>query len=168
MAGLRSTCAENRSLRSVWHVFIDETWIKTNMAPLPGWGTKGQRLIAKAPHGHWKTLTFVAALRCNRIEAPLVFDGPINGRSFAAYIKQALVPTLHPGDVVIFDNLGSHKGAAIRAMCARREPGCCFFRPTALISTPSNKSSPSSNTSCETWGTPGPTARPTTMVDGDG
>jgi hypothetical protein len=58
-------------------VFIDKTWMKTNMAPLRGWGPKGQRLIAKTPHGHWKTLTFVAALRCDRIEAPLVFDGPL-------------------------------------------------------------------------------------------
>lgn len=110
-------------------VFIDETWIKTNMAPLRGWGPKGQRLIAKAPHGHWKTLTFVAALRCNRIEAPLVFDGPINGRSFAAYVEQALVPTLHPGDVVILDNLGSHKGAAIRAMVRKRGARLLFLPP---------------------------------------
>lgn len=66
------------------------------------------------PHGRWRTLTFLAALRVNRIDAPCVIDGPINGRSFLAYIEQVLVPTLKPGDVVIMDNLGSHKGKAVR------------------------------------------------------
>jgi transposase len=95
-------------------VFIDETWAKTNMAPLCGWCTRGRRLIAKVPHGHWKTSTFVTALRCDRIDAPCVIDGPINGESFLAYVEQFLVPTLAPGDIVIMDNLGSHKGRAIR------------------------------------------------------
>jgi transposase len=67
-------------------------------------------LQARVPHGHWKTLTLIAALRCDRIDAPCVFDGPINGRSFTAYVEQFLVPTLAPGDIVIMDNLGSHKG----------------------------------------------------------
>ena len=75
---------------------------------------RGQRLHAKVPHGHWKTLTFLAALRHDRIDAPAVFDGPINGRSFLAYVEQVLVPTLRPRDIVILDNLGSHKGEAIR------------------------------------------------------
>ena len=79
-----------------------------------GWAPKGQRLRAKVPHGHWRTLTFLAALRHDRIDAPLVLDGPINGRSFLAYVEQFLVPTLRPGDIVIMDNLGSHKGAAVR------------------------------------------------------
>jgi transposase len=74
----------------------------------------GDRLVAKVPHGRWHTLTFLAALRLDRIEAPCVFDGPINGRSFLAYVEQMLVPTLQPGDVVIMDNLGSHKRQAIR------------------------------------------------------
>ena len=104
-------------------VFIDETWAKTNMAPLRGWCARGRRLAAKVPHGHWKTLTFMAALRCDRIDAPCVFDGPINAASFAAYVDQVLVPALKPGDVVILDNLGSHKGktvrAAVRAVGAR-------------------------------------------------
>jgi transposase len=95
-------------------VFIDETWAKTNMAPLRGWCTRGRRLIAKVPHGHWQTLTFLAALRCDRIDAPCVIDGPINGESFRAYVEQILLPTLAPGDIVIMDNLGSHKGRAIR------------------------------------------------------
>ncbi len=95
-------------------VFIDETWAKTNMAPLRGWGPRGQRLIAKAPHGKWRTLTFLAALRHDRIDAPCVIDGPINGTSFAAWVEQFLVPTLRPGDVVVMDNLGSHKRPSIR------------------------------------------------------
>ena len=95
-------------------VFIDETWAKTNMAPLRGWCSRGRRLVAKVPHGHWKTLTFVAALRCDRIDAPCVIDGPINGESFRAYVEQILLPTLAPGDIVIMDNLGSHKGRAVR------------------------------------------------------
>jgi putative transposase len=81
-----------------------------------GWGPRGQRLRGQAPHGHWQTLTFLAALRHDRIEAPCVLDGPINGESFKAYIEQFLVPTLKPGDIVIMDNLGSHKSAALRRM----------------------------------------------------
>jgi transposase len=95
-------------------VFIDETWIKTNMAPLRGWAPRGRRLKAFVPFGHWKTLTFVAALRCDRIEAPFVLDGPINGVAFQQYVVDVLVPTLTPGDIVVLDNLGSHKGAAVR------------------------------------------------------
>jgi transposase len=95
-------------------VFIDETWVKTNMAPLRGWGPRGQRLEALVPHGHWKTLTFIAALRRDRIDAPWVIDGPINGGLFRAYVEQVLAPTLAKGDVVILDNLGSHKGKAAR------------------------------------------------------
>ena len=75
---------------------------------------RGQRLVAKVPHGRWRTLTFLAALRADRIDAPCVLDGPINGRSFLAYVEQFLVPTLRPGDIVIIDNLGSHKGKAVR------------------------------------------------------
>lgn len=95
-------------------VFIDETWTKTNMAPLRGWAPRGQRLRAKVPHGRWKTLTFVAALRHDRIEAPWVLDGPIDGMSFRAYIENVLVPTLQPGEIVLMDNLGSHKGQKVR------------------------------------------------------
>ncbi|MGV0879939.1 IS630 family transposase, partial [Martelella sp. FLE1502] len=97
-----------------WLVFIDETWIKTNMAPLRGWGKRGKRLRGFAPHGHWRTLTFLGALRCDRLTVPCVFDGPINGQCFQAYVEQILVPTLKPGDIVLVDNLGSHKSAAVR------------------------------------------------------
>lgn len=95
-------------------MFIDETWVKTNMTPRYGRCARGRRLIAKAPHGHWRTLTFLAALRADRIEAPCVLDGPINGISFLAYIEQILVPTLSPGDIVVMDNLAAHKVAGIR------------------------------------------------------
>jgi transposase len=102
-------------------VFIDETWVKTNMAPLRGWGPRGQRLQACVPHNHWKTLTFVAALRVDRVDAPWVIDGPINGELFALYVENVLVPTLADGDIVILDNLGSHKGK--RARRAIRQAG---------------------------------------------
>jgi len=97
-------------------VFIDETWIKTNMAPLRGWGPKGDRVRAFVPHGHWRTLTFLGALRCDQLTAPCVFDGPINGECFRAYVEQQLVPILKPGDIVVMDNLGSHKSAVLRRM----------------------------------------------------
>ncbi|MGD0191003.1 MAG: IS630 family transposase [Rhizomicrobium sp.] len=96
-------------------VFIDETWIKTNMAPLRGWGPKNKRLRGFAPYGHWRTLTFLGALRLDRLTAPCVFDGPINGQSFRAWVEQQLVPALRPGDIVIMDNLGSHKSKAVRS-----------------------------------------------------
>ena len=109
-------------------VFIDETWAKTNMAPLRGWGPCGHRVIAKAPHGRWRTLTFLAALRHNRIDAPCVIDGPINGDRFLAYVEQFLIPTLAPGDIVVMDNLGSHKRQAVRR--AIRAAGAkLFFLP---------------------------------------
>ena len=109
-------------------VFIDETWAKTNMTRSHGRAPRGQRLVAKAPHGRWRTLTFLAALRRDRIDAPCVIDGPINGESFLAYIEQVLVPALKPGDIVIIDNLGSHKGKAVRH--AIRAAGAkLFFLP---------------------------------------
>ena len=110
-------------------VFIDETWVKTNMAPLRGWGPKGRRLKAAAPFGHWKTLTFIAALRHDRIDAPWVIDGPINGEFFRLYIEQVLAPTLAPGDVVVLDNLGSHKGKAARAAVRARGAHLIFLPP---------------------------------------
>ena len=95
-------------------VFLDETWTKTNMAPLRGWAPRGGRLGAKVPYGRWKTMTFLAALRRDRIDAPWLIDGPINGESFRLYVEAVLVPTLRPRDIVIMDNLGSHKGRAVR------------------------------------------------------
>lgn len=109
-------------------VFIDETWTKTNMAPLRGWAPRGQRLKAKVPHGRWRTMTFLAALRHDRVEAPWLLDGPINGERFRLYVEKVLVPSLEPGDIVIMDNLGSHKGKAVRR--AIRSAGArLFFLP---------------------------------------
>jgi transposase len=76
---------------------------------------RGERLVAKAPFGRSRTLTFLGALRCDRLTAPCVIDGPINGVSFRAYVEQVLLPVLKPGDIVVMDNLGSHKGRAVRA-----------------------------------------------------
>ena len=106
-------------------VFIDETWAKTNMGPLRGWSPRGQRLRGQVPHGRWKTVTFLAALRHDRIDAPWVYDGPIDGNSFRVYVETVLVPTLAPGDVVILDNLGSHKGKTVRK--AIRAAGAKLF-----------------------------------------
>jgi transposase len=95
-------------------VFIDETWAKTNMTRPRGRSLCGTRLVDKTPHGHWKTTTFVAALRTSGLTAPLVLDGAINGESFLAYVRQVLAPTLRVGDVVVLDNLSSHKRAGVR------------------------------------------------------
>lgn len=109
-------------------VFIDETWTKTNMAPSRGWAPRGQRLKAAVPHRRWKTMTFLAALRHDRIDAPWLLDGPIDGDSFQTYVEQVLVPTLKPGDIVIMDNLGSHKGKAVRK-AIRGARAKLFFLP---------------------------------------
>jgi hypothetical protein len=90
-------------------VFIDETWVKTNMAPLRGWGPRGKRLRAKVPHRRWKTMTFIAALRHDRVDAPWLIDGPVNGERFRLYVEQVPAPTLRPDDIVVMDNFGSHK-----------------------------------------------------------
>lgn len=110
-------------------VFIDETWAKTNMTRTHGRSLRGERLVAKVPHGRWRTLTFIAALRHDRITAPIVFDQPINGETFTAYVAQALVPTLIPGDVVVLDNLGSHKGKAVRQAIRQAGAHLLFLPP---------------------------------------
>jgi transposase len=106
-------------------VFIDETWTKTNMAPLRGWGRRGERVRAKAPYGHWNIMTFVAALRHDRIDAPWLIDRPMNGAIFRSYVENVLRPTLQPDNIVIMDNLGSHRGRAVRA--AIRQSGAKLF-----------------------------------------
>ena len=98
------------------------------MAPLRGWAPRGMRLKAKVPHRRWKTMTFLAALRHDRIDAPWLLDGPIDGASFRAYVEKVLVPTLRPGDIVIVDNLGSHKGKAVR-LAIRAAGAKLFFLP---------------------------------------
>ena len=90
-------------------VFIDETGASTKMARLYGRSPCGQRCVAALPHGHWKTMTFVGALRATGMTAPMVLDGPMDGLAFEAYVTQVLVPTLKPGDIVVMDNLAAHK-----------------------------------------------------------
>ena len=94
-------------------VFLDETWVKTNMTRQRGRAPCGARLVAYAPHGHWKTTTFLAGLRVSGITAPLVIDGTLNGELFLRYIEQHLAPTLTAGDIVIMDNLAAHKVAGV-------------------------------------------------------
>ena len=95
-------------------VFIDEAWATTNMTRRYGRAVRGRRLVASVPHGHWKTSTFIGALRSTGLTAPAVFDGAINGVSFLACVDQILVPTLKPGDIVVMDNLSSHKVSGVR------------------------------------------------------
>ena len=110
-------------------VFVDETWLEANMAPLRGWGRKEKRLPGKASFGHWNTSTFIAALRHDRIDAPWVLDGPVNGEAFRVYVKQVLAPTLKPGDVVVMDNLGSHKVKEVREAIRNAGARLLFLPP---------------------------------------
>jgi transposase len=110
-------------------VFVDETWATTNMTRPRGRCQRGERLVAAVPHGHWKTSTFVGALRLTGLGAPLVLDGAMNGEAFRAYVEQILAPTLAPGDIVIMDNLGSHKVTGIREAIAARGAGLLYLPP---------------------------------------
>lgn len=97
-------------------IFIDETWARTNMTRLRGRALRGERLIAKVPHGHWKTTTLIAALDQSGMRCAATIDGAVNRDVFEAFIEQVLVPSLTPGDIVVMDNLSSHKGGRVRAM----------------------------------------------------
>jgi transposase len=110
-------------------VFIDETWATTNMTRRYGRAPRGQRLVAPVPHGHWKTSTFVAGLRTTGLTAPLVVDGAMNGDIFRAYVEQVLAPTLVPGDIVILDNLASHKVAGVREAIEARGANLVYLPP---------------------------------------
>jgi transposase len=99
-------------------VFIDETWASTSMTRRYGRAPRGHRCIGSAPHGHWKTTTFVGALRHNRLTAPMVADEPMDGEMFLAWVRQFLAPTLQPGDIVVLDNLSSHKVKGVREAIA--------------------------------------------------
>jgi transposase len=116
-------------LESTRLVFIDETGTNTAMARLRGRCRRGRRLIARVPHGHWKTTTFVAGLRCDGIAAPLVVDMPMNGAIFCAYVEQCLVPILRPGDIVIMDNLASHKVKGVREAIEAAEASLIYLPP---------------------------------------
>ena len=110
-------------------VFIDETWATTNMARRHGRAQRGQRVVAAVPHGHWKTTTFLAALRHDGLTAPCVFDGAINGARFLAYVEQALVPTLRAGDLVVLDNLKAHKVKGVREAIEARGARLRYLPP---------------------------------------
>jgi transposase len=110
-------------------VFIDETWATTNMTRRYGRAPRGQRLVAAVPHGHWKTSTFIAGLRTSGLTAPLVVDSAVNGDVFLAYVEQVLAPTLTAGDIVIMDNLSSHKVAGVREMIEARGATLLYLPP---------------------------------------
>jgi transposase len=95
-------------------VFLDETGASTNMTRTRGWSQKGERCVASVPHGHWKTTTFIAGLRVNGLTAPMVLDGSMDGQAFLVYVREFLCLTLKPGDIVIADNLPSHKVAGVK------------------------------------------------------
>ena len=109
-------------------MFIDETWAKTNMTRLFGRIKRGQRLRALVPYGHWKTMTFVGALRCDGITAPLVLDGLMNAASFLAYVEQVLVPTLQPGGIVVMNNPSPTREPQYARPCAQPAPSCSSCR----------------------------------------
>jgi transposase len=110
-------------------VFLDETGATTNMVRRYGWAPKGQRLVDAAPHGHWRTTTFVAGLRSTGIIAPLVVDGPMTGETFRAYVEQVLAPALSPGDVVVMDNLAAHKVTGLRKAIAAVGASILYLPP---------------------------------------
>ena len=110
-------------------VFIDETWASTNMARRYGRAPRGQRLRASIPDGHWKTTTFVAGLRNSGLVAPFVLDGPINRDAFETYVARVLVPDLRPGDVVVMDNLSSHKGPRVQEMIEAADASLRYLPP---------------------------------------
>jgi transposase len=110
-------------------VFIDETWAKTNMTRTRGWAPRGERLVAAVPFIRWSTMTFLAGLRATGIAAPCVFDGPINESTFQAWVEQFLIPTLHAGDIVVLDNLSSHKSQAVRRVIRGAGAHLIFLPP---------------------------------------
>jgi transposase len=110
-------------------LFLDETWTKTNMTPLRGRAPRGERLVAKVPHGHWKTTTLLAALGVEGVRCSMLTDGPINAEAFEAFVEQVLVPQLRPGDVVVLDNLGSHKRSRTRELIESAGAELVFLPP---------------------------------------
>jgi transposase len=110
-------------------VFLDETGASTKMARLYGWGPRSERVVSDVPHGHWKTTTFIGALRTSGMTAPMVIDGAMNGDIFLAYVQQQLVPTLCRGDFVVMDNLPSHKKAGVREAIESADATLVYLPP---------------------------------------
>ena len=125
-------------------VFIDETGANTKMTRCYARSLRGRRVIDKVPYGHWKTTTFLGALRVDGLTAPLVVDGPMNGPLFRAYVEQHLAPTLRAGDIVILDNLPAHRWRACERPLKRSAPDWLICHLTARTSTPSSNGSPNS------------------------
>ena len=133
----RPDVAERRALWRSWQVgidpsrllFIDETWLTTNMSRLRGRAVAGQRVIGVVPHGHWKTTTLVAALGLSGVQCSMVLDGAINGQSFGAFVEQVLVPTLRPGQIVVMDNLSSHKAERVGQLIRAAEAELLYLPP---------------------------------------
>ena len=125
----RAWAAAQSSFDTSRLVFLDETWATTNMARRYGRAPRGQRVLDAVPHGHWRTTTVVAALRAEGVVAPLVLDGAIDGPAFLAYAEQILAPALRPGDVVVLDNLGSHKVAGVREAVEARGATLLYLPP---------------------------------------
>nr|WP_245784290.1 IS630 family transposase [Halomonas korlensis] len=125
----RAWAAERPHLDTRRLVFVDETWANTQMSPRRGRSPRGQRCPGYVPYGHWKTTTFLCALRAEGLIAPLVLDGPINGRVFRAWVEQALAPMLGVGDIVIMDNLGSHKVVGVREAIEARGAELRYLPP---------------------------------------
>jgi transposase len=110
-------------------IFIDETWIKTNMTRLRGRALKGQRLVEKVPHGHWKTTTLIAALDQQGMRCSMTLDGPVNRDAFEAFVQQVLCPSLKVGDIVVMDNLSSHKGTQVGKLIESAGAGLLYLPP---------------------------------------
>ena len=110
-------------------IFIDETWAKTTMTRLRGRAPRGERLIAKTPHGHWMTTTLVAALDVRGVRCSMQIEGAIDADSFGAFVERVLAPTLQPGDIVVMDNLSSHKGPRVRRLIEARGAQLVYLPP---------------------------------------
>ena len=129
-------------------VFIDETAVSTNMVRLRGRAPRGMRSIGSVPHGRWETITFVAALRHNKMTAPMVMKGAMTGDMFLAYVEQCLLPTLRRNDIVVMDNLKAHKGPAFGRRLPRRGQRFDTCRSTRPTSIPSSCRTANSRRSC--------------------
>lgn len=130
MAEQRRQWTERQPMRDARRlIFVDETWSKTNMTRLRGRAPLGQRLVEKVPHGHWKTTTLIAALAIGGIHCSAVVDGAVNGDVFEAFVEQVLAPQLWPGDVVVMDNLSSHKRARTRELIEAAGATVLFLPP---------------------------------------
>lgn len=110
-------------------IFIDETWVKTNMTRLRGRALIGERLVDKVPHGHWKTTTLIAALDCQGVRCSMQVDGPVNADVFESFVEQVLCPALRASDIVVMDNLSSHKSARARSLIESRGASLVFLPP---------------------------------------